>query len=72
MTPEEYKQAQRTLLGPDDRHAGGRPVREWLDMLGISESSHKKYSSGAQPVSPIVERLIRALLRIHELEQKNG
>ena len=72
MTPEEYKAAMHLLLGPDDRHAGGRPVREWLDMLGISESSHKKYSSGAQPVSPIVERLIQALLRIHELEQKNG
>lgn len=64
MTPDEYKAAQRTLLGDDARHTGGRPVSEWLDMLGISESAHKKYSSGVLPVPPVVERLIHALLRI--------
>jgi hypothetical protein len=63
MTHEQYKQAQQQL-----GFYGRGKLAGWLDALGISESSHKKYSSGHSPVSPTVERLITALLRIQELE----
>jgi hypothetical protein len=67
MTPEQYKQAQQQL-----GFHGRNKLAGWLDTLGISESSHKKYHSGIRPVPPTVERLISALLRIRQLESENN
>jgi hypothetical protein len=64
MTPEQYKQAQRDL-----GFHGRNKLAGWLDTLGISESSHKKYTSGHAPIPPVVERLINALLRLDELKK---
>lgn len=71
MTPSQYKQAQHAL-GFDARTTGGKPLTEWLDALGISEPTHKRYTTGAGAISPTVERLIKALLRIHQLEQEKA
>lgn len=57
MTHEQYKQAQ-LMLG----FHGRNKLAGWLDTLGISESSHKKYNAGIRPVPPTVEKLINALL----------
>jgi len=65
MTPTQYKQAQRDL-----GFHGRNKLAGWLDQLGISESSHKKYTSGHADVPPVVARLITALLRIQHLEQR--
>lgn len=65
MTPTEYKQAHQQL----GFHGRGK-LAGWLDELGISESSHKKYTSGHADVPPVVARLITALLRIQHLEQQ--
>lgn len=65
MTPEQYKQAQHQL-----GFHGRNKLAGWLDTLGISESSHKKYTSGHADVPPVVARLITALLRIQQLEQQ--
>ena len=59
MTADDYKKARIAL---------GLPLQDWLNELGISESSHKKYSSGHREVPPTVANLIRALLRIKELD----
>ncbi len=64
MTPEQYKQAQQQL-----GFYGRGKLAGWLDELGISESSHKKYTSDHAPIPPVVERLINALLRLDELEK---
>ncbi len=64
MTPTQYKQAQQQL-----GFHGRNKLAGWLDTLGISESSHKKYTSGHAPIPPVVERLIRALIRLNELEK---
>jgi len=69
MTKEEYKQGQHTL-GFDARYSDGKPLSEWLDTLGISEPTHKRYTTGSGAISPTVERLINALLRIQQLEQQ--
>lgn len=61
MTPEEYKQA---------RHALGLSQPEFLDALGISGSSHKKYSGGFRPVPDTVALLIQALKKIQALESE--
>lgn len=67
MTPTEYKQAQQQL-----GFHGRNKLDAWLDAIGISESTHKKYTSGNSTagISPVVERLIKALLRIQQLEQQ--
>ena len=63
MTRSEYQKAQQQL-----GFYGRGKLAGWLDELGISESAHKKYSSGHLPVQPTVARLVTALLRIQELE----
>ena len=65
MTPDDYKQAQKTL-----GFYGRGKLAGWLDTLGVSESTHKKYTTGAvDKINPVVERLINALLRIQALER---
>jgi hypothetical protein len=64
MTPTEYKQAQQAM-----GFHGRNKLAGWLETLGISESSHKKYTSGHAPIPPVVERLIHALIRLNELEK---
>lgn len=61
MTASEYKQAQRTL-----GFYGRNKLKGWLDTLGISDPTHKRYLSKGP--SKTVARLINALLRIRELE----
>jgi DNA-binding transcriptional regulator YiaG len=59
MTVEEYKAAREKL---------GLKVLEWCDELAISLDTHKSYNSGRQPVGPTVAKLIKALLKIKQLE----
>jgi hypothetical protein len=63
MAPSEYHQARLTL---------GLSLPEWLDALGISESSHKKYNAGIRPVPAHTEKLILALLKIQQLESEKN
>ena len=62
MTSEEYKAARRLIMGPDARHTGGKSALDWIDMLGISMSSHRKYVTGERQVPAPVERLIKILM----------
>lgn len=65
MTHIEYQHAQEQL-----GYYGRGKLNGWLDLLGISESAHRKYRSGDMPVNPTVDRLIVALLKIKNLENK--
>jgi predicted transcriptional regulator len=58
MSQDEYRKARLAL---------GLSVHEWIDALGISESSHKKYNAGIRPVPVQTEKLIMALLKIQHL-----
>lgn len=62
MRSDEYKAAMKQL-----GYGYGR-VQDWCELLGISESTHKKYSGGFMRINGPVERLIHALFRIQELE----
>jgi hypothetical protein len=63
MTYLEYQDAQKQL-----GYYGRGKMAGWLELLGISESAHRKYRSGDIPVNPTVQRLIQALLKIQQLE----
>lgn len=64
MTHIEYQDAQKHL-----GFYGRGKLAGWLDLLGISESAHRKYRSGDMPVNPTVERLIVALIKIKKMEE---
>ncbi len=61
MTPDEYKAARKEL---------GLNVSDWVDKLGISISTHKKYSSGALNVQQAVSNHIETLLELDKLRKK--
>ncbi|HGY0724504.1 TPA: hypothetical protein ACNUS5_002437 [Vibrio cholerae] len=49
MTNEEYKSARKELK---------MSVPEWIEKLGISRDTHKKYNSGAIPIQlPVVNHI---------------
>ena len=53
MTKDEYREARKKL---------GYSVQEWLDELLIKLSTHEKYNSGRNKISPRTARHIRGLL----------
>jgi len=57
-----YKKAME-ILGFDARKKEGKPLSEWLNLIEISESTHKKYTSGHAEISRVFAKLIHALLR---------
>lgn len=61
-----YKKAMK-ILGYDGRKKDGKPLEEWLDRIGISESAHKKYSSAHLPVPRVLAISINTLLELHHL-----
>ncbi len=61
MTPDEYKAARKEL---------GLNVSDWVDKLGISISTHKKYSCGALNVQQAVANHIETLLELDKLRKK--
>ena len=62
MSAGGYKNAMETLKF-DARKNAGKPLSEWLELIEISESTHKKYTSGHATISRVVAKLINALLR---------
>ena len=55
MTNNEYQEARQKL---------GLSTTQWVDKLGISESAHKKYSSGDREIPLYIQRHIETLLSI--------
>lgn len=65
MTAGGYKQAM-AKLGVDGRRQGGEPLSKWLDITGVSESSHKKYTSGHAMIPRTLALLINKLTDQHD------
>jgi predicted transcriptional regulator len=54
MTRDDYQEARKIL---------GLSINQWVDRLGISESAHKKYSSGNREIPLYIQRHIETLLK---------
>lgn len=59
MTNEEYKSARKELK---------MSVPEWIEKLGISRDTHKKYNSGAIPIQLPVVNHIKTMIEKKLLE----
>lgn len=55
MTNKDYQEARLKL---------GLSTNQWVDKLGISESAHKKYSSGDREIPLYIQRHIETLLNL--------
>jgi len=68
VTGAELKQALSRIV----EHRGGNPEQqaERSAAVGLAKNSLSQYESGARPVPPMLERLVRAELRIVELQRK--
>lgn len=60
MTSEQYKLARNELA---------LSVPEWIDKLGISRDTHKKYNSGAIAIQLPVSNHIQTLLELNRLKK---
>ncbi|HAS4214138.1 hypothetical protein ACQ5UC_16230 [Vibrio cholerae] len=60
MTTEEYKLARKEL---------GLSVPDWIDKLGISRDTHKKYNSGAIAIQLPVVNHIRTLIELNRIKK---
>jgi predicted transcriptional regulator len=60
MTSEEYKAARGEL---------GLSVPEWIERLGISRDTHKKYNSAAMAIQLPVSNHIQTLLELNRLKK---
>jgi hypothetical protein len=68
VTGAELKQALSRLV----EHRGGNPERlaERGAVVSLAKPTLSQYESGARPVPPMLERLVRAELRILDLESR--
>lgn len=68
LTKLGYKKAMETL-GFDGRKKDGKSLAEWLSRIGISESSHKKYTTGHSPIPRVLAISIHTLLELNALRK---
>lgn len=60
MTSEEYKAARDEL---------GLSVPEWIEKIGVSRDTHKKYNSGALAIQLPVSNHIQTLLELNRMKK---